>query len=240
MFEPRVYRNKILAKELRTFEVKVKETDLLICADRDLTDIAYDLVYLCRAQLEEFINKHRIFAETYAPVEVPDSAPEIVKSMAHAAKLAGVGPMAAVAGAIAEYVATGLLEHTKEVIIENGGDIYIKTSIERSVGIFAGKSPLSDKIAVLVKPEDTPLAICTSSGTVGHSVSFGQADAVVIMSKNASLADATATKVGNLIHSKDDIKKALEFAQGIPGIDGAIAIVDDGLGGWGKLEFLPA
>lgn len=240
MFEPRVYRSQVLAKGLNSFQVIVKETDLFICAETDLTDVAYELVHLYRSQVEQFIAKHRVFFETYSPIEVPSTAPEIVKAMAHAAKLAGVGPMAAVAGAIAEYVGKGLLEHSSEVIIENGGDIYLKTSDERSIGIFAGKSPLSNKIAVLVKPEDTPLSICTSSGTIGHSISFGSADAVVILSKDASLADATATRIGNMVHSKDDIKKALEFVQDVPGIDGIIVIIDDGLGGWGKFEFLPA
>jgi hypothetical protein len=229
----------MLAQGLSSFEVSVKETDLLICASHDLADVAYDLVNRCRGELESFIDTHRIFVDTFTPIEVPDSAPEIVKSMVHAARLAGVGPMAAVAGAIAEYVGTGLLEYSDEIIIENGGDIFIKTNVERNIGIFAGDSPLSNKLAILVKPEDTPLAVCTSSGTVGHSVSFGKADAVIIMASSGALADATATKVGNLVQTKDDIKKAIEYAQDIPGIEGVIVIIGDSLGGWGKFEFLP-
>lgn len=239
MYEPRFYRNQILAKGLFTFEVKVNETDLFICANSDLTAVAYELVRLYRGQIEEFIAKNPIFLKTFVPIEVPADAPEIVKSMADAAKLADVGPMAAVAGAISEYVGLGLLKYSDEVIVENGGDIFIKTGVERKIGIFAGASPLNNKLAVQLMPEDTPLGICTSSGTVGHSVSFGKSDAVVILSKNTSLADATATKVGNLIHSKNDIKQAIEFAQNIPGVEGVIIIVEDALGGWGKFEFAP-
>ncbi|MHB8841294.1 MAG: UPF0280 family protein [Candidatus Aquicultor sp.] len=240
MYEPRFYRNEVLAKDLFTFEVRVNETDLFICANNDLTAVAYELVRLYRGQIEDFIAKYPIFLKTFVPVEVPKDAPDIVKSMAGAAKLAEVGPMAAVAGAIAEYVGLGLLAYSDEVIVENGGDIFIKTGMERKIGIFAGTSPLSNKLAVQLMPEDTPLGICTSSGKVGHSVSFGQSDAVVILSKNTSLADATATKVGNLIHSKNDIKQAIEFAQDVQGVEGAIIIVDDALGGWGKFEFMPA
>ncbi|MBE0446999.1 MAG: UPF0280 family protein [Actinobacteria bacterium] len=238
MYEPRFYRNQTSAKDLYSFNVRIKETDLLIYANRDLTAVAYELILLYRSLIEEFIGRFPIFKETLIPIEIPKNAPGIVKTMADAAKLAGVGPMAAVAGTIAEYVGRGLLEYSDEVIIENGGDIFIKTKRDRKIGIYAKESPLSNKIAVSITPDDTPLGICTSSGTVGHSLSFGRADAVIIFSKNTSLADATATKVGNLLHSKDDIRKAIEFAQSVPGIEGAIIVVGDGLGGWGKFEFV--
>lgn len=239
MYEPRFYRNLVLADELFSFEVTVKETDLFICASHDLTELAYDLVHLYRERIENFISGYPVFLKSFVPVEVPEGAPDIVKSMAHAAKIAGVGPMAAVAGAIAEYVGRGLLEYSDEVIVENGGDIFMKTDTDRKIGIYAGESPLSNKIAISVKSEVMPIGICTSSGTVGHSVSFGCADAVIILSKDTSLADAVATRAGNLIHSKDDIRKGIEFTQGLPGIEGAVIIEGDGLGGWGNFEILP-
>lgn len=240
MFEPRLYRSQVLAKDLLSFEVKVNETDLFICASNDLTSVAYERVHIYRNQLEVFIATHPVFLKSFVPIEVPDSAPDIAKSMAEAAKTADVGPMAAVAGAIAEYVGRDLLNYCDEVIIENGGDIFIKTNVERKLGIYAGDSPLSNKLAVLIKPEDSPLGICTSSGTVGHSVSFGRADAVVVFSKNTSLADAAATKIGNLVRSKDDINEAIKFAQSLPGVEGVIIVIGDGLGGWGKFEFMSA
>ncbi len=240
MFEPRLYRSQVLAKDLQSFEVKVNETDLFICASNDLTSVAYERVHIYRNQLEMFIATYPVFLKSFVPIEVPDSAPDIAKSMAEAAKIADVGPMAAVAGAIAEHVGRDLLNYCDEVIIENGGDIFIKTNVERKLGIYAGDSPLSNKLAVLIKPEDSPLGICTSSGTVGHSVSFGRADAVVVFSKNTSLADAAATKTGNLVRSKDDINEAIKFAQSLPGVEGVIIIAGDGLGGWGKFEFMSA
>lgn len=240
MFEPRLYRNQMLIQDLFSFEVMVKETDLHISANQDLTSIATELVRRYRANIEAFLSKNPVFQKTFSPIDVPANAPDIIKRMADAAKLVGVGPMAAVAGAISEYVGRGLTEYSDEVIVENGGDIFITTAKERRIGIFAGSSPLSNKIAVIIKPEDTPLGICTSSGTVGHSVSFGKADAIVVFSKNTALADAAATKIGNLVHSKDDIKQAIEYAQGVPGIEGSIIVIGDSLGGWGNFEFAPS
>jgi len=240
VYEPRLYRNQVLVQDLFSFEVMVKETDLHISANQDLTSIATELVRRHRANIEAFLSKNPVFQKTFSPIDVPANAPDIIKRMADAAKLVGVGPMAAVAGAISEYVGRGLTEYSDEVIVENGGDIFITTAKERKIGIFTGSSPLSNKIAVVIKPEDTPLGICTSSGTVGHSVSFGKADAVVVFSKNTALADAAATKIGNLVHSKDDIKQAIEYAQGIPGIEGSIIVIGDSLGGWGNFEFAPS
>jgi ApbE superfamily uncharacterized protein (UPF0280 family) len=122
--------------------------------------------------------------------------------MAEAASIAGVGPMAAVAGAVASFLGQVLGSCSREVIVENGGDIYLRSAHERVVAVFAGDSPFSYKIGLRVKPEDTPAGICTSSGTVGHSLSFGNADAVVIKGESAILADAVATQAGNLIKSK--------------------------------------
>lgn len=229
----------MVADGLVSFETRVKETDLFICSDRDLSDVAHELVVYYRGLIEDFLEHFPVFKTSFTPIEVPKNSPDIIKSMADAAKCAGVGPMAAVAGAVAEYVGRGLLEHADEVIVENGGDVFVKSTCDRKMGIYAGDSPLSNKIAVSIRAEDTPLGICTSSGTVGHSTSFGRADAVVVFSRNTALADAAATRLGNIVHTKDDIRRALEFAQTIPGVDGAIIVISDGLGGWGKFEFIP-
>jgi ApbE superfamily uncharacterized protein (UPF0280 family) len=122
------------------------------------------------------------------------------------------------------------------VIVENGGDIYLATSKERIVGIYAGHSPLSLKIGILIKPEEAPLGICTSSGTVGHSLSFGKADAVCIISKSAALADAAATSVGNVIQERKDIEKGLERGNAIEGVLGMLIIIGEKMGVWGKVK----
>jgi ApbE superfamily uncharacterized protein (UPF0280 family) len=144
--------------------------------------------------------------------------------------------MAAVAGALAESVSKDLLKLSEEVIVENGGDIYLATSKERTIGIYAGNSPLSFKIGFVIGPEDSPLGVCTSSGTVGHSLSFGKADAVSVLSKSAGLADAAATAIGNIVKEKRDIELGLERGKEIEGVSGMLIILGDKMGVWGDVK----
>jgi len=234
VYEPRVYRHWVKDKDLVSFNVVVKETDLYIRASSDLEAEARKLVTKYRNLLERYIAQHPSFLTSLEPVAVTDNAPAIVSEMAKAAGKAGVGPMAAVAGAIAEFVGRELLALSPEVIIENGGDIYIKSLRKRRIGIYAGKSPLSGKIAL-----ETPLGICTSSGTVGHSLSFGKADAAIVLSPSATLADAAATAIGNIVLQPADIPRGIELARSIDGVSGAIIIKDDKMGLWGEVKLYP-
>jgi ApbE superfamily uncharacterized protein (UPF0280 family) len=155
-----------------------------------------------------------------------------------AAKEASVGPMAAVAGAIAEYVGKELIPFSSEIIIGNGGDIFIVSNKRRNIKIYAGNSSLTGKIALQIEPEDTPLGICTSSGTFGHSFSFGKADAVIVIAKSTSLADASATAIGNLVKSVEHIPKAIAFAQQIKGLRGIVIIKDCKMKTWGEVKII--
>ena len=236
MYEPRTYRHWVKGKDLISFNVVVKETDLYIRASSNLKRKAHKLVLKYRDILERYIERHPSFVTSLEPLPVSDDAPHIVKSMSEAAGRVGIGPMASVAGAIAEFVGNELLAFSPEIIIENGGDIYLKSRGKRIVGIYAGKSPLTGKIGLEIKGQDTPLGICTSSGTVGHSLSHGKADAVIALSKSATLADAAATAIGNLIVQLNDIPGGIEFAKGIDGLKGVIIIKDDKVGLWGKVK----
>ncbi|GAI02428.1 unnamed protein product [marine sediment metagenome] len=120
--------------------------------------------------------------------------------------------------------------------MENGGDIFLKCLGKRIIGIYAGKSPLTGKIGLEINGRDTPLGICTSSGTVGHSLSYGKADAVIVLSKSAALADAAATAIGNLVIQPDDIPKGIEFVGGIDGLEGVVIIQGESMGLWGKVK----
>jgi ApbE superfamily uncharacterized protein (UPF0280 family) len=236
MFQPRKYRNLVQTRDLVAYSVRIKETDLYVRTCTDLSARAFASVIKHRQELEQYIDSHPFFAASFEPVTVGKDASIIVKAMAQAATLAGVGPMASVAGAVAQLVGEDLALLSKEVIIENGGDNYIRSESERVVSIHAGNSPLSGKVGVLVHAADTPLGICTSSGTVGPSISLGKADAAVVVAKSAALADAAATAVGNAVITVDDIPHALEIAQSIKGVTGAVIIKDDKMGVWGKLE----
>jgi len=189
-----------------------------------------------RQEIQEYIKVHPEFLTSLEPIVPKHGAALIVQKMCEAAQKAQVGPMAAVAGAIAELVGYDLLKYSDEVIVENGGDIFIKTDIARKIGIYAGNSPLSEKLALKILPEQTPAGVCTSSGTVGHSLSFGKADAVVIDSRDAFLADAVATSTGNRVKTPNDIEHALNYASNIEGVTGAIIIIDDKIGAWGDIE----
>ncbi len=236
MGQLRTYRNWVKDSDLVSFRAVVKETDLQVRAIGDFRGEALVEIKRCRAALESYIDQHLDFLVSLEPVNVPEDAPPIVVKMAKAAKKAGVGPMAAVAGAIAEDVGHALLKRSAEVIVENGGDIFIYTKKPRKVGIFAGDSPLSGKLAIEVAPEDSPLGICTSSGTVGHSLNFGMADAVAILSSSTALADAAATAVSNIVQTAEDIPAAIKLAQSIDGVAGVVIIIGDKLGVWGKVK----
>lgn len=234
----RRYRQLVHGDGLDSYRVTVGESDLLIMTGGDFSHIAHEELVRVRRKLREYIAGHPDFQRSFVPVAVCDDSPEIVRMMADAAKSCGVGPMAAVAGAIAECVGRVLLEHSSDVIIENGGDIFLASDTDRTVCVFAGDSPLSNRIGIRVSHEKMPVGICTSSGTVGHSISFGVADAVVVVAPQASLADAAATAICNKVSSRDSIKEAIRFAQSIPGLSGVVIIKDDVLGAWGEIELV--
>ncbi len=238
MYEKRTYRNLVKTDDLITFEVIVKETDLLVRADRDLSRETRESVLKYRHQLETYIAANPGFRESLVPLADDPYAPEIVQEMIRTSQLAHVGPMAAVAGAMAEMVSKDLLELSKEVIVENGGDIYLATSKDRTIGIFAGNSALSLKIGIVVSPEESPMGVCTSSGTVGPSLSFGKANAVCLLSKSAALADAAATAVGNVVKEKKDIELGLETGKEIEGVIGTLIIFEQKMGVWGKIKLI--
>ncbi len=147
--------------------------------------------------------------------------------------------MAAVAGAIAEYVGQRLVEKSKgEVIVENGGDTFVNLSSGCVVGIHAGNSILSGRVGIRLDDLDFPLGVCTSSGTLGHSRSYGQADAVTVVSPRCALADAAATAAGNMVRAKRDIQKALDFLQQIDGVKGAVVVKGDCVGAFGHIELV--
>ncbi|MGI6189886.1 MAG: UPF0280 family protein [Clostridiales bacterium] len=238
MVQKRIYRELYRGKNLVYFNVKVEQTDLNIATHSMLLKEALQLVRKYRKDIEKYIKRDHGFLSSLTPISCLADAPAIVRQMCNAAHRAGVGPMAAVAGAISEFVGKGLLNFSSEVIVENGGDIFMQSQSDRIAGIYAGDSPLSQKIGLKIPAEDTPMGICTSSGKIGHSLSFGKADAVVILSKDTALADAAATAVGNIVISAGDIQKGINFAKRIEGVLGVVVIVEDKLGAWGDIQLV--
>ncbi len=237
----RFYRHRHSASESwKTFRVVFRETDLWIGADKDLQKEAMTEILHCRRRLQAYIEENPPFLTSFAPLPQDPFAPKICRDMIEAAALALVGPMAAVAGAVAQHVGHGLRALTPEVIIENGGDCYLDMEDEVTVGLYAGpRSPFSNRLGLRFAADRFPLGVCTSSGTVGHSTSLGQADAVTVVSRSTALADAAATALGNLVRSPKDISAVLEAASKIEMVEGTVVIVGDKIGAWGNVELVP-
>lgn len=234
----RKYRHLISPRGLVSFRVAVQETDLFVMAEKPLLRETRGAVVRHRHSIEAYIATHSLFHDSLLPLQDDPLAPKIIREMLQASQRCGVGPMAGVAGAISHFVGEDLLTYSRDVIVENGGDIYMKSSKERRIAIYAGSSSLSLKIGIVIPPDRTPIGVCTSSATVGHSRSFGKVDAACIVSRSPTLADAAATAVGNRIRSRGDIEEGLALAREIEGVLGALIIVEDALGVWGDVELV--
>jgi ApbE superfamily uncharacterized protein (UPF0280 family) len=192
-----------------------------------------------RKELVSYIKKHPEFQHTLKPITVPPEAPEIVRSMADSAKKADVGPMAAVAGAIADFGMKAMLRTGAKIgVVEDGGEISVTTDQPIIVAILSSYPGLSGRIGLCIAKEDSPLGVATSSSKTGRVLSFGEADSVTIVATNASLADAAATAVCNSVKGADigvSIQKGLQKAKAIDGVRGVIIVREGQTGLWGKL-----
>lgn len=238
MFENRTYRTQSKRHGLVSFKTTVKETDLYIQARFNLAEQALRAVLHAREMIESYLTVDPQFLNSLVPLREKFPAPPIVMEMIRAAALADVGPMAAVAGAVAEFTGKALLDYSSEVIVENGGDIFMKLENEAVFGIYAGDSPLSMGTGVRIYSGNEPIALCTSSGTLGHSKSFGRADAITVISSSCALADATATALGNIVQTESDVQQAIDRGLEIPGVSGIIVIKGKTLGAWGAVELV--
>lgn len=238
-YQERHYRQLVKGAGLRVFRVVVQETDLFIQAEQDVQELVRESVLRHRGYLESYIRQNPEFAKTLRPWPSRGPVPAIIAQMIFAAQKCSVGPMAAVAGSIAELVGRDILNHSEQVIVENGGDIFIHTHAAVTIAIFAGDSPLSLRVGLRLDPDDHPAAVCTSSGKIGHSLSLGNADAVCVVSDSCALADAAATSIGNRVAAKNDIPQAIEFGKRIEGLRGLAVIHGEAFGLWGRLNVVP-
>ncbi len=236
----RTYRQLVEAGGLVSCNVRVRETDLHILAPVDVAAGAENLVWQYRNQLDNYISKNPSFLYSLVPLPQDAIAPPIIREMMLASETAGVGPMAAVAGVISEFVGRELVSslNFSEIMVENGGDIFLQRRTDCTIAIFAGPSPLSNKVGIRIPAMKMPLGICTSSATVGHSLSMGQADAVTVLSASTALADATATRLGNEVKKDHSLNDVLELAGQIPGILGVVIIRGEEIGAWGTVELV--
>ena len=238
-YQPRIYRDNIIPENLVCFSVRVEETDTLICADSDLSKHAKDTIIKFRSDIKAYIKAFPGFEKSLEPIPRKSKAPEVIKEMVNASIICNVGPMAAVAGAMAELVGRRLLRHSSEVIVENGGDIFLSSKTKRVVGVYTGRaSAFKNRLFIEIDCKDTPCGICTSSATVGHSLSFGKADAVAVLSYSAAVADACATALCNMVKKESEIKGVIQHGKSIKGIKGILIVIKDKLGIWGDMKLI--
>lgn len=242
-FEPRIYREGMGRSRFRSFTSAYLETDLWIGVDPDswtdgIPAFCNRVIRELREVLDSHISLHPEFQSSLVPLPDDEEAEVIIREMTAASSRADVGPMASVAGAFAQHLGKRIEEEfaVRELVIENGGDIYLRITEPLAISVFAGKSPLSEKIGVLVPPGAFPSGICTSSGTVGHSFSFGKADAVMIGCRDALVADAFATSFCNKVQTAEDIESVLDQTGKQPEILSAVVVIGDRMGIRGEWE----
>ena len=242
-YKERSYRSRFSNDERRWFCVKFLESDLWIGVDngsysQSMEADAYAMLVDLRRTMDAYLLMDPQYKASLTPYDAGLEAPSILKKMSKVSHKTGIGPMSAVAGAVALRVAEFLKAQfdVKEVIVENGGDIYAQAHSDMDIAVFAGQSPLSEKIGLHIPAADFPLGICTSSGTVGPSLSLGRADAVMIVCRDVLLADSYATAMANRIQSVNDLQPVIDRIQNIPDILGAIAVKDDRLAICGQFE----
>lgn len=236
-YEPRLYREWPETPGLVSFDVRERETDLRIRAERDLRDRAAAALRRLRREIEDYAAGRPEFLTSLSPLPQPAACPEIVREMLRAGEAYDVGPMAAVAGAVAEAVGRALLEASSQCLVENGGDCFVKLDRPARLGLFAGEgSPFTRRLRLRVECAEAPVCVCTSSGTVGHSFSRGRADAVVAVADSGALADAAATAVGNRVRSPEDVAEVVEVEQERGALAALIVVIGKRMGAFGAVE----
>ncbi len=228
------YRRLAGSGDLIRTRVRIKETDILVSGRRGFAVEAAALVRAARRQIEGYIATHPGFEACLVPIADDPAAPPIVAAMIAAAAVAGVGPMAAVAGAIAEYVGHGLPSGNGDLIVENGGDVFVRSAVPRELLLLAENSRFVG-LRIALPPSPSPIGIGTSSGTLGHSLSFGGADAVMAVAPSASLADAAATAIANTVKGVDHLEAGLARAREI-GVDAVVVLAGDRMAAWGDIR----
>jgi ApbE superfamily uncharacterized protein (UPF0280 family) len=219
---------------------EVRQTAVTMIAEVRYLTVAKEAIFEAREVIERFIAFDPLFQDTLEPYDEPDDAPPLIRRMCDAGRAAGVGPMAAVAGAIAEHSVQAMQRKGADhAVVDNGGDIALLLAEEANVGIYT-LNPKFRGLGLRCLPSDSIFGICTSSGLIGPSISFGKAEAAMVISRDVALADACATKLGNLIVSddRDVIQGALDTVTSIVGVRGAIVIVGDSIGVKGDLPEL--
>jgi uncharacterized protein len=224
-------------EQLVSFQLVIEETDLWVAAREDLGQPMADHVRFLRGQIKSYAAIHPQFLTSLEPLEAEARAPEIIRRMCRAGQKTGVGPMAAVAGTMAQMLAERFRDASADLIVENGGDTYLFSTKDRHIGIL-NMPDQAVRLCVPVAASEFPCSFCASSATIGHSLSFGKADLVVVRAGDASLADAAATALANALTGAEAMDAVLAKAQGWEslGLEGVFTQCEGKIGVWGKMQ----
>lgn len=243
LFDNRTYRIGIPEVELSSFTITVKETNLYIRTNNPRTQPVFDAVLSARHSLEQYIADNPQFAATLSPVADDPLAPRFIREMIQDARVCNVGPMAAVAGTLAEIAAWSIVkshqedERPTEAIVENGGDVYIISPVSRVVSLeWSMDEGKEGRVGIEIPPSPEGIGISSSSGTFGHSLSLGGCDLATVAAKSGSLSDAAATALGNRIESPEDIEGQTADICRIPGVLGVFVVVGGVIGIQGDIH----
>ncbi len=223
--------------DLVSFQLVIEETDLWVAAQQDLGPPMADHVRFLRGQIKSYVAIHPEFLTALEPLEARPRDPEIIRRMCRAGQLTGVGPMAAVAGTLAQMLGERFQDASPDLLIENGGDTYLFSTRDRHIGIL-NMPDQAVRLCVPVAAREFPCSFCASSAKIGHSLSFGKADLVVVRSRDAALADAAATALANALTGAEAMDAVLTLAQGWEaiGIEGVFTQCEGKIGVWGKMQ----
>lgn len=249
IFDNRTYRSRVKGDDLRGFSVTVKETNLFIQAEKDLSQEVLDIVLDARHIIEDYIISREEFKTSLIPIEDDPFAPAVIRAMIVDSARVGVGPMAGVAGAIAEYVARGLIDVSEEgvdaissVIVENGGDIFMVSEGHRVIALHIPPSMThtrremevvvseSGGLGIEISDASQGIGISSSSSSFGHSMSLGLCDLTTVVAESGALSDAAATGLGNSVRDEKDIEGALDNIIAIPGVQGGLVVMGGKIG----------
>ena len=230
------YRNRVRSKEDFSFRVVYKNTELIISSSRDIrSSIAKPLKDIYR-DLESVVSKDPSFLKSLSPVSIKDFYPPSIQKMCELSSEFDVGPMAAVAGTVNDYIASQVPESVENLFIENGGDLYIRSCRDIRTGIYIRNQFFKDNLVIKLRASITPCGLCSSSGTFGHSLSMGRCDLAAVLSGSSISADAAATAIANSVKNIEDVEKTLDRYRCFDSILGILIVKDDRIGIWGEIE----
>ncbi|MFO7928435.1 MAG: UPF0280 family protein [Candidatus Humimicrobiaceae bacterium] len=233
-----IYRRRLKGLVPYNWHIVYKHSDLFVSCSKDLLSKIVKQLRDFYVVIEEVIKTSPNFQKSLMPVKENKDYPKIINEMIRKSRNFNVGPMASVAGAVCDYIGRNLSGKCSTLLIENGGDVFIKSIKDLTVGIHVENDNFRNKICLRIKKGQTPCGLCSSSGIFGHSLSLGKSDLVTVLGKTTIGADAAATALGNRVGKEKDINVAIDAFKNKAGIMGMLVIKGKRLGAWGNIELV--